>query len=113
MEYRVLGNLEVLAGGASLALGPPKQRAVLAVLLLNARQIVPAERLIDLVWGESPPRTAAHSVQVYISELRRILANGSADHVIQTRPPGYTINAEPEAIDARRFEVLVESGPVS
>ena len=110
LEFRVLGTLEVVSGGTRLALGPPKQRAVLAVLLLNAKQIVPAERLIDLVWGDTPPRTAAHSVQVYISELRRTLSNGSPDDVIQTRAPGYTIDADHDLIDARRFELLVESG---
>ena len=110
MEYRTLGILDVVSDGQSFQLGPPKQRAVLAILLLNANQIVSTDRLIDLIWGDSPPRTAAHSIQIYVSELRRILSAGSPAQVIFTRPPGYVIEAEPDAIDARRFERLIESG---
>jgi len=71
MEFRVLGPLEVAEQGRPLALGGGKQRALLAVLLLNANDVVPSERLVDEVWGESPPATAAKAVQVYVSRLRR------------------------------------------
>jgi DNA-binding SARP family transcriptional activator len=97
IEYRVLGTLEVIVDGERLAHGQPKQqRAVLAVLVLNANQIVTTDRLIDLVWGDDPPRTAAHSIQIYVSDLRRVLADG----VIHTRPPGYVLEADTDTIDA-------------
>jgi DNA-binding SARP family transcriptional activator len=73
-EYRILGTYEVISSGESLQLGPPKQPALLAILLLSANQIVSTKRLIDLIWGHRPPRTAAHSVQIYVSDLRRILS---------------------------------------
>lgn len=105
MEFRILGPIEVLDDGTPIELGAPKQRALLAVLLLHANEVVPADRLVDLVWGEDPPRTAAHSVQIYVSELRKTFeGNGE---VIVTRRPGYLLQADTESIDARRFERLV------
>ncbi len=110
MDYRILGSLEVVADGRAAELGPPKQRAVLAILLLHASEIVPTDLLIELVWGEHAPRTAAHSVQIYVSELRKALEPLAEGPVIATRPPGYVLQADPESIDARRFERLVEEG---
>ena len=105
MEFRILGPIEVLDDGVPVDLGAPKQRAVLAVLLLHANEIVSADRLVDLVWGEDPPRTAAHSVQIYVSELRKAFeGNGE---VIVTRRPGYVLQTDVEAIDAHRFERFV------
>jgi DNA-binding SARP family transcriptional activator len=74
VEFRILGPVEVLdAQGQRLALGGPKQRALLAVLLLHAGQVVAVERLIDELWGQDPPDTAAHSLQVYVANLRKVL----------------------------------------
>jgi len=67
MQFRILGSLEAVADGGSADLGSPKQRSLLAILLLHAGEIVPTDRLIDLLWGDDPPRTAAHSIQIYIS----------------------------------------------
>jgi basic membrane lipoprotein Med (substrate-binding protein (PBP1-ABC) superfamily)/DNA-binding SARP family transcriptional activator len=105
MEFRILGPIEVLDDGVLVDLGAPKQRAVLAVLLLHANEVVSADRLVDLVWGEDPPRTAAHSVQIYVSELRKAF-DGNGE-VIVTRRPGYELRVDAESIDARRFERLV------
>jgi DNA-binding SARP family transcriptional activator len=111
LDFRLLGALEVSANGAVADLGPPKQRALLAILLLHAGEIVPIDRLIDLLWGEQPPRTAAHSIQIYVSDLRRALESlGGARQVLATRAPGYQFDTDPETIDARRFERLVEEG---
>jgi DNA-binding SARP family transcriptional activator len=110
VEYRILGSLQVLADGTVADLGPPKQRAVLAILILHANEIVPTDRLIDLVWTETPPRTAAHSIQIYISELRKTIEPLAAGSVIATRPPGYVLEADPESIDAGRFTQLVADG---
>jgi len=110
LDFRLLGALEVSSNGATAELGPPKQRALLAILLLHAGEIVPVDRLIDLLWGEHPPRTAAHSIQIYVSDLRRAIEALGGERILATRPPGYQLDADPEAIDARRFERLVEEG---
>ena len=110
MDFGILGSLEAGADGAVVELGPPKQRALLTILLMHAGEIVPTDRLIDLLWGESPPRTAGHSVQIYVSELRKAFEPIADGQVIVTRPPGYQLLAEPDAIDAQRFERLVEDG---
>ena len=105
MEFRILGPIEVLDDGVPVDLGAPKQRADLAVLLLHANEVVSADRLVDLVWGEDPPRTAAHSVQIYVSELRKAF-DGNGE-IIVTRRPGYVLQTDVEAVDAHRFERLV------
>ena len=76
MDFRLLGPLEVVEHDRPLALGGPKRRALLAVLLLHANDVVSTERLIDLLWGESPPSTVAKSVQTYVSRLRKELGDG-------------------------------------
>jgi DNA-binding SARP family transcriptional activator/tetratricopeptide (TPR) repeat protein len=103
-EYRLLGSLEVRTGDGSLPLGGTKQRALLALLLLNANRIVGRERLIDELWDESPPDSAVTSVQVYVSRLRKLLPDGA----LSTRSPGYVLTVEPEAVDLQRFQGLVE-----
>jgi basic membrane lipoprotein Med (substrate-binding protein (PBP1-ABC) superfamily)/DNA-binding SARP family transcriptional activator len=110
MEFRVLGTLEAAANGSAADLGPPKQRALLASLLLHAGEIVPVDRLIDLLWGEEAPRTAPHSIQIYISNLRRALEPLGGADLIVTRHPGYLLDAERDSIDVYRFERLVHDG---
>src|SRR5581483_10867110 len=99
MEYRVLGPLEVRAGDGSLPLGGAKQRALLALLLLNANRVVARERLIDVLWDDEPPETAVKSVQLYVSQLRKLLPEGT----IETRAPGYLLAVERDAVDLTRF----------
>ena len=106
MEYRVLRPLEVLDTGGPLPLGGVKQRALLALLILNANHVVPRERLIDELWGDEAPETAVKSVQVYVSQLRKLLPEGS----LVTRAPGYMLEVEAEAVDLIRFERLVREG---
>ena len=108
MEYRILGSLEVSSNRITPDLGPHKQRALLAALLLYANEIVPTDRLIDFLWGDRPPRTANHSIQIYVSELRKAIAPLAEDQVIVTRSPGYRLDADPGTIDARRFETLLD-----
>ena len=74
MEFRILGPLEVVEDGRTLDLGGPKQRALLAALLLRANEVVSQDALIDDLWGESPPTTAAKTLQAYVSRLRKALA---------------------------------------
>jgi YVTN family beta-propeller protein len=108
LHFGVLGPVEVTVGGQSLPLGGPKQRALLADLILNAGRIVPIGRLIDDLWGDAPPPTAGHTVEAYIARLRRVLGDGSAPGVLLTRPPGYVLDIEPGHVDAVRFEQLVQ-----
>jgi DNA-binding SARP family transcriptional activator len=110
MQFRLLGALEAVSGGAVVDLGPPKQRAVLAILLLHVGEIVAVDRLIDLLWGDDPPRTAAHSIQIYVSDLRKSLEAVAGNRLILTRPPGYQLDTPPETVDAKQFERLVREG---
>src|SRR4051794_34558247 len=103
MEFGLLGTLEVRAAEGLLPLGRPKQRALLALLLLHANRVLARERLIDELWGDAPPETAVKVVQVYVSRLRKLLPPG----MLVTRPPGYVLEVDPEAIDLLRFERLV------
>ena len=107
MQFRILGTLDAEVDGGPIDLGPPKQRSLLAVLLLHLNEVVPTERLIELVWGEGAPRTAAHSVQIYVSDLRKVLGPNGA--TILTKPPGYLLDADPDSVDARRFERGVDA----
>jgi DNA-binding SARP family transcriptional activator len=104
-EFRILGPLEVDGPGGPVALGGQRQRALLAALALQAGRVVPTERLVDQLWGEEPPRTATTSLQNAISRLRRALG----EELIETRAPGYVLRADPEWIDATRFERLLRA----
>jgi DNA-binding SARP family transcriptional activator len=73
MEFRILGPLDVREGGRALAIGGPKQRALLAVLLLHANEAVSSERLIDQLWGDEPPESATKALHFYVSHLRKVL----------------------------------------
>jgi predicted ATPase/DNA-binding SARP family transcriptional activator len=110
LEFRILGPLEVLVQGKPLPLGGAKRRALLALLLVRANEVVSTDRLIDELWGEQPPETAANTLQVHISHLRRALHVTLEDQeppILVTEPPGYALRVSPESIDASRFERLV------
>jgi DNA-binding SARP family transcriptional activator len=106
LDFRILGPFEVLDGDRLVALGGPKQRALLVVLLLRRGEVVSRDRLIDELWGERPPATAAKTVQVYVSNLRKALGDG----VLLTRGQGYLLQATPGQIDADRVAALVREG---
>jgi basic membrane lipoprotein Med (substrate-binding protein (PBP1-ABC) superfamily)/DNA-binding SARP family transcriptional activator len=110
MDFRLLGALEVSAGEVAADLGPPKQRALLAILLLHAGEIIPIDRLVEMLWGDSPPRTANHSIQIYVSDLRKAFGGLGANGLLSTRSPGYQLDAPADAIDIRRFEAGVREG---
>ncbi|GAA3672364.1 BTAD domain-containing putative transcriptional regulator [Lentzea roselyniae] len=93
----VLGPIEVWVGDRQVSLGGPKPRTLLAALLLQPRQVVPVERLIDLIWDESPPQTAAALVHTYVSSLRR--AVGKA---LVTRAPGYLLDVDSDVEELNR-----------
>ena len=103
LEFRILGPLEVVGEQGRIPLGGTKQRSLLGGLLIRAGRVVSTDRLIDELWGEQPPKTAATSLQNMISQLRKLLG----PEVLVTRPPGYVLQVEPDQVDALRFEMLV------
>ncbi len=114
LEFGVLGPLEVVRGAESLTPSAAKQRALLALLLLNANSVVSTDRLIEDLWGETPPLTAQSALQVHVSQLRRLLepkrGKGEPYDTVVTRPPGYLLKIAPEQLDLHRFESLVAEG---
>ena len=105
MEFRVLGPLEVVEDGRALGLGSGRQLALVAVLLLHANEAVSVDRIVDELWGEAPPPTAAKIVRNSVSLLRRELG----DRLV-TQPPGYLLRVEDGELDSRRLELAVEGG---
>src|SRR4029450_5327648 len=91
VAFRLLGPLEVEVGGKPLQLGGPRQRALLALLLIHAGEVVPTDRLVDELWGERPPRTATTSLQNFVGQLRKVLP----PDLLVTRSPGYLLRAAP------------------
>jgi serine/threonine protein kinase len=106
MEFLILGPLEVSDDGRKLTLGGPKQRAVLAHLILRANRVVPADLLIDGLWGEEPPESARKTLQTYIYRLRKVLGDGR----LEGRDGGYVLAAADGEIDSGRFETLMKQG---
>ena len=106
MDFRILGPLEARDGDVSVPLGPKKQRALLAVLLLNANRTVSLDRLVEQLWGDEPPDTAAKVIQTHVSRLRKVLPDG----MLRTRAPGYVLEIEGEELDLERFERLCAEG---
>ena len=110
LEFKILGPLEACARGERLPLGGTKRRALLALLLLRANEAVSTDWLIDELWGERPPDTAANTLQAHVSQLRKVLhgALNGKTAVLLTQAPGYMLRVSPEALDAHRFEWLLE-----
>ena len=102
----MLGPLEVLSDGRPLQLGPPQQRALLALLLLNANQVITTDRLAEELWPGDVPKTAAKAIQVYISALRK--AFGKSRDALETRGNGYVLRVEAGELDLHEFERLLE-----
>jgi DNA-binding SARP family transcriptional activator len=108
IEFGVLGPLEARSGNRTLPLPGPKPRALLALLLLNANEVVSSDRLIDELWGGKPPATAATALHVHVSQLRKALKAGGER--LATRGAGYVITLAPDQLDLRRFERLAGQG---
>src|SRR5262249_38401690 len=112
MEFGILGPVEVVEGGRVVAPGPLKQRALLAILLLHVNEVVPRDRLIEELWGEWAPQTAATSLHTYVSHLRKLLeaGDGAEPRLLLTRAPGYLLALDPDQLDLTRFERLAPEG---
>jgi DNA-binding SARP family transcriptional activator len=117
MDFRILGPLEARQGDRVLPLGGGKQRALLAILLLNANEAVSSDRLVDGLWGERPPATASKALQVYVSQLRKLLeperAPGGIGRLLVTSGSGYLLRVEADQLDAHRFSRLLAQGRVA
>ena len=113
MEYRILGPFEVSDNGRGIEIGGPKQRALLAVLLLHANEVVSPDLLIDELWGETPPATAVKTLQAHVSRLRKAL-NGEGDAsthrtgVLRTSGRGYLLRVERDQLDSDRVRDMLE-----
>ena len=114
LAIRVLGPLEVLDGDLRAAIGGPKERLVLAILLARANSPVPVEALIDAVWGDRPPRTAERTVHAYVARVRRTLEphrpRGESSTVLETVGRGYQLRLDATQLDASRFAELAKRG---
>ena len=137
IDYRILGSFEVRVGGRLVGLGGEKPRALLAILLLHRNEVVSVDRLVDDLWGESPPETALRTVRAYVSRLRKALgangtrapeeasapgangaspveeADGAPDAsggVLLTRGRGYVLRVAPGEVDLERFGEMAERG---
>ena len=110
MDFRILGTLEVLDGERMLDVGGGKQRAVLALLLLRANEAVPSERLIDELWPNEPPPSAAKIIQAHVSRLRKALDGTGDGRILLTRTHGYVLSVQPGELDRDRFRGLLEEG---
>jgi DNA-binding SARP family transcriptional activator/ABC-type transport system substrate-binding protein len=109
VEFRLLGPLEVCQNGEQLVLGGPKQRALLAILLLHANEVVPRGRLLADIWGELTPGNE-HNLDVHLSRLRKTLASGKEGNVLIRRGGGYLLRVEPGSLDLVRFEQDIDAG---
>jgi len=109
VEFGVLGPLRVVADGREISLRSRKQRALLAFLVLHAREVVSIDRLLDELWGERPPPTAKNSLQNHVHHLRTALGADVGADVLRTRPPGYVLDVDDDAVDAARFVRLLAS----
>jgi len=106
VEYRILGPLALVEDERDLAPAGPKQQALLGIFLLHPGETLSRDRLIDELWGSRPPETAGNTLQVYVSQLRKLLPPGA----LVTRLPGYALEVDPDALDASRFERLARGG---
>ncbi|PRY22915.1 AfsR/SARP family transcriptional regulator [Pseudosporangium ferrugineum] len=106
VEFRLLGEVEAVVDGERLELGHGRQRCVLAVLLADANRAVPADRVLERVWGDRPPDGARGVLRTYLCRLRRALAPVTEVAIVR-RPDGYALTVDPEAVDLHRFGSLL------
>ncbi|MEV4465905.1 BTAD domain-containing putative transcriptional regulator [Micromonospora echinofusca] len=104
LTFGLLGPVQICADDQPVPAGPPRQRAVLAALLLHANRATPVDDIVDLLWGDEPPRTARKNVQLHVWRLRQLVGDRLASD-----PPGYRITVDPAELDVSRFDALLGS----
>ena len=110
MRFRVLGSVQLRAPHGFVTVASPRRRTLLAALLVRAGEIVSAEELIDMVWGESPPRTARASLHSHVCRLRATIGRGRGENPLLTLGDGYRLDVEKAELDVGRFETLTRRG---
>jgi DNA-binding SARP family transcriptional activator/class 3 adenylate cyclase len=105
MEFRILGPFDVVGATGPVELRGAKRRGLLACLVTHAPEAVGANRLVAHLWGDRAPDGAVRTVQTYVSQIRKLLLSEGV--IVETRPEGYVLRAEPDALDAHRFERVV------
>ena len=115
MNFDILGSFGIRdAEGSEIRIPTGRERSLLVLLLINRGEVVSTDRIVEVLWGDHPPETAAKAVQGYVSHLRRILEPGrdagGSDGLLLTRAPGYVLRVDADAVDATRFEQLVSGG---
>lgn len=111
MDIGILGSLEICdREGREIRLPTGRERSLFLLLVLNRGQVVSSDRIVDALWGSSPPGTATKAVQGYVSHLRRLLEGAESGKVIETRVPGYALASRELSVDADRFEQLAAHG---
>ncbi|WP_158564179.1 alpha/beta fold hydrolase [Jiangella anatolica] len=114
MWYGILGPLEVARNGRPVLVGGPQQQVLLSVLLLSANVLVPADRLVDHLWGDEPPSSARQLLHGCVANLRRALAGADGEHQpLERQGPGYLIRVGPGDLDRSRFDDLVAAARTS
>lgn len=113
LEYRVLGPLEVVRGPERLALGPARQRAVLAMLVLRHGEVVSSDSIVEGIWGDNAPPSARAVVQVHVSNLRKMLAGAGRADALVTRAPGYVLDLTADTLDLDRFRHLASEARIA
>ena len=106
VEFRILGPLDVLSDERVVELGQPRQRALLAVLLIRRNEVVPLDAIVAALWPGDPPRTAAQIIRVYVSQLRKVLGDDEERRLLVTHANGYSLETGTSEVDADRFESL-------
>src|SRR5215469_8196058 len=107
MEFRILGPLEVADGDRQLQVGGTRERALLAILLIHAGEVVSADRLIEELWGSDLPGNPSNALQVVVSRVRKALEASPGPGRLATRKPGYVLDVHPRELDADTFGQLV------
>lgn len=107
LEFRILGPLEVAVNGRQLSLGP-RRRLLLAVLLTEVGRVIPVSRLVELMWGSPPPRSAEATLRTHVARMRRGLDSDGTNAALGTESGGYILNVGPDQVDALRFQQLVD-----
>ena len=107
LRFRLLGPLQVIGERGAVPIPPGRQETILAALLLEVNRVVTMNFLVDLIWNDKPPETARTQVQICVSRLRKLFAAEGLDAAITTRPPGYVLTADENAVDAAVFTQLV------
>ncbi len=110
MDFGILGPLQVIHAGVEQRLGGVQRQAVLALLVVAGPELVSRDRLVDELWGERPPASAGHAVEVHISSIRKLLRGAGVDAMLRTSGRGYLLEVDPEQVDARRFARLIRDG---